>query len=223
MPSQILEKIHQTFVVLPKSDQRALPLLVAFPRAFVLDHGLQLSRELVLQQLLGQSADYHLERGEVVLVHVDQAVLYLAKLQVSGSDKLRRAGEVVSRGHRQDLEYHHDTHLSLGLFLLDGFFELADGVLVLVGELPPVGAALAHLHELRLPQVFLEAREGYLDLDKVFKVKLKVLGFKVKGKGTLLEIADLFYFWNLVVCSVKWLLVVIIITQTLGSRAYPVH
>ena len=85
-----------------------------------------------------------------------QQSLDLGELLSRWLEDLRRAGEVVDDGDRQDLDTHLLFDLAACPLVLVGLLEFGHCVVVLICELPPLGAELAHIGEGVLLEAFLE-------------------------------------------------------------------
>ena len=79
----------------------------------------------------------------------------MAELIAAGAEDLWRASEVVDDGNGQNFNAHLLLDFSSGALVLVGLLKLGDRVVVLVRQLPPLRAQLAHVVEVALLEAVL--------------------------------------------------------------------
>jgi hypothetical protein len=84
-------------------------------------------------------------------------------LDVGRPEEFGRGGVVVNDGNRQDFTRHHLSHVLLRLFVLKDLRELRYSVIVLISELPPVGANLRNLGQIVLFNALAELAEFFVN------------------------------------------------------------
>ena len=89
-----------------------------------------------------------------------------------GLQHVRRAGVVIHNCDAEDFQDHHLPELPLQLVLLDGFLKFGDRVVVLVCQLPPIGAQLANAGGFVYPQNIQQLLQLIVDFDQVFQIQL---------------------------------------------------
>lgn len=93
-------------------------------------------------------------------------------LQVGWLEHVRRAGIVIHNGDREDFKRHLMAQITSQFVVFYRFLEFGHGVVILVGELPPIGAELAYVIDLLDLQAVDEGLELVVNLGQVVKVKL---------------------------------------------------
>lgn len=108
---------------------------------------------------------------EVLLDKVEQ-IFDLLNLQVGWLENVRGASIVIHNCDREDFKRHLMAKISSQFVVFYRFLEFGYGVVILVGELPPIGAELADVIDLLHLQAVDERLQLVVNLGQVIKVKL---------------------------------------------------
>lgn len=87
---------------------------------------------------------------------VSKECSHLAELVAARTEDLWRGCEVVDNGDRQNFYAHLLLYFTASALVLVGLLEFGDRVVVLVRQLPPLRAKLAHVVEVALLKAVLE-------------------------------------------------------------------
>ena len=101
-----------------------------------------------------------------------EQVFDLLYLQVGWLEHVRGARIVIHNSDREDFKRHLVAQISSEFVVFYRFLEFGHGVVILVSELPPIGAELAYVIDLLHLQAVNEGLELVVNLGQVVKVKL---------------------------------------------------
>jgi hypothetical protein len=147
-------------------------LVLCFFASLLLQYVLYLTGHSILEQLIGQPLHEYLCGCQEVLLDKVEQIFDLLNLQVGWLENVRGASIVIHNCDREDFKRHLMAKISSQFVVFYRFLEFGYGVVILVGELPPIGAELADVIDLLHLQAVDERLQLVVNLGQVIKVKL---------------------------------------------------